>query len=58
MPLNVLNELALFSDHVSHLFKVLQMIGTELLLLLHNVVYFLVEGEEILISDSLSLTRV
>ena len=34
------------------------MIGAKLLLLLHNVVYFLVEGEEILISDGLSLARV
>ena len=54
LPLYVLYELTLFSDHVRHLFEVFEMVGSQSLLLLHDVVYLLVEGKQVLVGHSLT----
>jgi len=45
LRLDVLNQLALLSDHMSYLLQVLQMVHAELFLFLHNVVDLLVERD-------------
>ena len=44
LTLNVLDQLALLSDHMGDFFEVLEMVGPELLLLFHDVINFFVEG--------------
>ena len=54
LALNVLNEFSLLCDHMSHFFKVFQMIRSELLLFFHDVINFLVESEQVLVGDCLA----
>ena len=56
LSLNVLNQLALLRDHVSHFLKVLKVAHPELLLLLHDTVDLLVEGDYVVIGHDLSVT--
>ena len=58
LALNVLNQFTLLSDHMGHFLEVLEMVGPELLLLLHDVINFLVEGQHVFIDHGLSLARI
>ena len=58
LSLDVLDQLALLSDHMGDFLEVLKMVRSELLLLLHNVVDLFVEGQEVLVGHCLALTRV
>ena len=44
LALDVLNQFTLFSDHMCDFFEVLEVVRSELFLLFHDVVDFLVEG--------------
>lgn len=45
LPLDILDQLSLLSDHVCDLLQVLEVVSAELFLLFHDVVYLLVESE-------------
>lgn len=57
LALNVLDQFTLLGDHVGDLLEVLEMIRSQLLLLLHDVINFFVEGQQVLVHHGLPGSR-